>query len=85
LRYAYLNVDGTSAVANKGRASIDFDDRKKAPRRVEATLQWDTRTVANDIHKLDFVVWDLVGNATTRSFKVRVQGSPFKPQPGMGY
>ncbi|MBW3637616.1 MAG: carboxypeptidase-like regulatory domain-containing protein, partial [Armatimonadetes bacterium] len=82
LSSAGLKVDGESAVVDRQTGSTDFEDgHKRAPRRAEATLRWDARTVSNGMHKLDFVVWDLVGNATTRSFKVRVEGSPFKPKP----
>ncbi len=86
LRSTGLNVDGDSAVVDKQTASAEFEERrKKAPHRAEATVRWDARTVSNGMHKLDFVVWDLVGNATTRSFKVRVEGSPFKAKPARGY
>lgn len=82
LRYVYLNVDDNTAFAQHHTTSFEFENKTaKATRWAETTLLWDARTVPNGIHKLDFVLWDSVGNATTKSFKVRVQGSPFKPPP----
>jgi hypothetical protein len=79
LRYVYLDVDGESASAEHEMSDFEFGNKRaKARRRAEAILRWDTRTVPNGQHKLDFVLWDLVGNKVTRSFKVWVQGSPFK-------
>lgn len=86
LSSAYLKVDKAWAINGRESSDKDFENpHKKAPRHATITLPWDARTVSNGPHTLKVVVTDLVGNVTSQSFKVRVQGSPFKAKPDAGY
>lgn len=92
VEFAHLEVDGKWANDGKTDSVADFAPEKRAPpREAEGVLRWDARGVGNGEHLLKIAVGDAVGNETSRSFRVRVQGSPFKApklqraKPSAGY